>query len=223
MTEPLRIVIADDHPMVREGLRAVLDQHPDLEVVAAVGDGAAAVAAAEELTPDVVLMDIQMPVLDGIEATRQIRDRHPEVAVLVLTMFEDDESVLSALRAGASGYLLKGAEEAEITNATLAVAAGSATFGPAVASRVLALLAHPPAPEPPFPELTGRERQILDRIARGDSNHAIADGLRLSPKTIANIVSNIFTKLSVHDRAQAVIHARDAGLGQPPTLGPPPR
>lgn len=218
MTGPRRIVIADDHPMVRQGLQAVLDQHPDLQVVAAVGDGAAAVTAAGELRPDVMLMDIQMPVLDGIEATRQIRGRHPEIAVLVLTMFDDDESVLSALRAGASGYLLKGAEEAEITSAALAVAAGSATFGPGVASRVLALFAHPPAPAaPPFPELTDRERQILDRIARGDGNHAIADGLRLSPKTIANIVSNIFTKLRVHDRAQAVIHARDAGLGQPPS------
>jgi DNA-binding NarL/FixJ family response regulator len=133
----------------------------------------------------------------------------------MLTMFEDDDSVLSALRAGASGYLFKGAERDEIISATIAVAHGTATFGPAIAVRVLQLFAHPPAPPaPPFPELTDREREILDGMARGDANRVIADHLHLSPKTVANIVSNIFSKLRVTDRTQAVIQARDAGLGQ---------
>lgn len=215
---PLRIVIADDHPMVRQGLRAVLDHHAGLQVVAEAGDGGAAVAAAAEHHPDVVLMDIKMPILDGIEATRRIKERDASIAVLVLTMFEDDDSVLSALRAGASGYLLKGADQEEIINATIAVAHGSATFGPAIASRVLDLFSNPLGdPAPPFPELTHREHDILEAIARGHTNTTIADQLHISPKTVANNVSNIFTKLHITDRAQAVVRARDAGLGQPPS------
>lgn len=218
MTTPsLRIVIADDHPMVRQGLRAVLEHHGDLEVVAEASDGEAAFAAVATHQPDVVLMDIQMPRLDGVEATRRIRDRHPSVAVLVLTMFEDDDSVLSALRAGAFGYLLKGADQHEIVNATIAVANGSAVFGPSVAARILDLFASAPTERPsPFPELTRREQEILDRIARGETNRTIADQLYVSPKTIANNVSNIFTKLHITDRAQAVVRARDAGLGKTP-------
>ena len=218
MTTPaLRIVIADDHPMVRRGLRAVLEHRDSLEVVAEAGDGEAVLAAVATYQPDLVLMDIQMPKVDGIEATRRIRERHPSVAVLVLTMFEDDDSVLSALRAGAFGYLLKGADQHEIVNAILAVANGSAVFGPAVAARILDLFTSAPAERPsPFPELTRREHEILDRIARGETNRAIADQLYVSPKTIANNVSNIFMKLHITDRAQAVVRARDAGLGQQP-------
>jgi DNA-binding NarL/FixJ family response regulator len=217
MPNPLRIVIVDDHPMVRQGLRAVLEHHPGFEVVAEVADGRSAVAAVAAHVPHVVLMDIQMPTLDGIEATRRIKLNHPAVAVLILTMFEDDDSVLSALRAGASGYLLKGADQREIVNAILVVAQGGATFGPAVAARVLDMVTDSPnEPAAAFPELTGREHEILERIARGDSNRTIADRLGLSPKTIANNLSNIFTKLHVTDRAQAVVRARDAGLGHPP-------
>jgi len=213
---PLRIVIADDHPMVRQGLRSVLT-HGGLEVVAEVGDGQAAVAAVAEHHPDVVLMDIQMPRLDGIEATRRIKQLDPAVVVLMLTMYEDDDFVLSALRAGATGYLLKGAEQEEIVSATIAVANGSATFGPAIAARVLHLFTNPPnEPTSPFPELTAREQDILEHIARGDTNRAIADALALSPKTVANNISKIFIKLQITDRAQAVVRARDAGLGCPP-------
>ncbi len=215
-TSPLRIVIADDHPMVRQGLRGVLGHHAGLTIVAEVGDGEAAVAAVAEHHPDVVLMDIQMPTLDGIEATRRIKQLQPAVVVLVLTMYEDDDSVLSALRAGASGYLLKGAEQEEIVSATIAVAHGSATFGPIIATRILDLFTNPPdEPASPFPDLTGREHEILERIACGETNRAIADRLGLSPKTVANNISTIFVKLHITDRSQAVVRARDAGLGRP--------
>ncbi|MEU7748661.1 response regulator transcription factor [Nonomuraea sp. NPDC049158] len=211
----IRIVLADDHPVVRSGLRALLDSISGLTVVAEAADGHAAVREAVTHKPDVLVMDIQMPRLDGIEATRQIARAAPEVAVLMLTMYEDDDSVFSAMRAGARGYLLKGAQQDEIARAIHAVAAGQAIFGPGVARRVLGFFATPPAVQDPFPELTGREREILDLIAAGRPNGQIARHLAIAPKTVANHISSIFTKLQVADRAEAIIRARDAGLGRP--------
>jgi DNA-binding NarL/FixJ family response regulator len=211
----VRVVIADDHPLVRSGLRAALDPLEELEVVAEAATGSAAVREAVLHRPDVVVMDLQMPGLSGIEATRELRRAVPEASVLVLTMFEDDDSIFEAMAAGARGYVLKGAEAREIARAITAVAAGEAIFGPAVAARVLSFFATPPAPPAPFPELTARERQVLDLLAAGRGNHQIAERLGLSAKTVANHLSAIFGKLQVADRTQAILRARDAGLGRP--------
>jgi DNA-binding NarL/FixJ family response regulator len=211
----IRVVVADDHPLVRSGLRAALDPLEEVEVVAEAATGSAAVREAVLHRPDVVVMDLQMPGLSGIEATRELRRAVPEASVLVLTMFEDDDSLFAAMAAGARGYVLKGAEAREIARAITAVAAGEAIFGPAVAARVLTFFATPPAPSTPFPELTARERQVLDLLAAGRSNHQIAERLGLSAKTVANHVSAVFGKLQVADRTQAILRARDAGLGQP--------
>ena len=211
--EPLRILVADDHPVFRDGLRALLDSSPDTELVAEAATGEEAVAAAIEHQPDVVVMDLHMPGLHGIEATQQIVATSPHVAVLVLTMLKDDESVFAAMRAGARGYLLKGAGQDEILRGIRAVASGEAIFGPAIAERVLEYFAAPRPPEP-FPELTERERELLELIAQGRSNQEIARHFVLSPKTVRNHVSNIFTKLQVADRAQAIVRAREAGLGR---------
>ncbi len=208
------VVIADDHPLVRSGLRTVLATAPGIEVVAEASTGAEAVAAATSILPDVVVMDLQMPETNGIDATRQIVTATPNVAVLVLTMFEDDASVFAAMRAGARGYLLKGAEQDEIIRAIHAAAHGEAIFGPAIAQRVIDYFAFPGSVQASaFPELTEREREVLDLIAAGQNNQAIARTLVISPKTVANHVSNIFAKLHVADRAQAIVRARDAGLG----------
>ena len=167
------------------------------------------------LTPDVIVMDLQMPDTDGIEATRQVVAANPEIAVLVLTMFEDDTSVFSAMRAGALGYLLKGAEQEEIIRAIHAAAHGEAIFGPAIAHRLIDFFTHPHTPTAPaFPELTDREREVLDLIAAGQPNGAISRALFISPKTVANHVSNIFAKLQVADRSEAIVRARQAGLGE---------
>jgi DNA-binding NarL/FixJ family response regulator len=216
MTESLRIVVADDHPLYRRGLAALLGAQPGWEVVGDEADGVGAVTAAREHQPDVVVMDLRMPGLDGIEATRRIVSTSPHVAVLVLTMYEDDASVFSAMRAGARGYLLKGADQAEIVRAVAAVAGGEAIFGAAVATRILEFFAAPrPArTEVVFPQLTAREHEVLDLIAAGRSNTELADQLFLSPKTVRNHVSNIFAKLQVADRAQAIVLAREAGLGR---------
>ena len=212
----LRVVIADDHPIVREGLTALLSSVPGFEVVALAKTGRDAVQEVVRHRPDVALLDLQMPELDGFAATRQIARSAPDVAVLVLTMHDDDESVFTAMRAGARGYLVKGAEQEEILGAIRAVAAGEAIFGPAVAQRVLAFFsAAPPAPSDAFPELTDRERRILDLLAAGLTNAEIGRRLSLAAKTVANHVSSIFAKLQVAGRAQAIIKARDAGLGQP--------
>jgi DNA-binding NarL/FixJ family response regulator len=213
----IRVLIADDHPMVRQGLKAALAPVPQVEVVAEAATGSAAIREAALHQPDVVVMDLQMPELNGIEATRELRRVVPSAAVLVLTMFDDDDWVFAAMRAGARGYVLKGAEQHEIARAIMAVAAGEAIFGPAVAARVLAYFATPPTtPTPiPFPELTAREREVLDLIAAGHTNHQIADQLSLSGKTVANHISAIFAKLQVADRTQAILRARDAGLGHP--------
>jgi DNA-binding NarL/FixJ family response regulator len=219
MTDPvIRVVLADDHPVVRGGLRALLESLPAYEVVGEAVDGEAAVREVQLNKPDVVLMDVQMPGVDGLEATRRIRAATPEVAVLVLTMFDDDDTVFAAMKAGAQGYLLKGAEQDEIDRAIRAVVAGEAIFGPGVAARVLQHFSDPPAtPEDvPFPQLTDREREVLDLVAAGRRNAAIAEELFLSPKTVANHISSIFAKLAVADRSAAIVRARDEGLGRTP-------
>ena len=212
--EALRIIVADDHPLFRGGLRAVLDSTEGLEVVAEAVNGTEAAALTSELQPDVVVMDLQMPGLNGIEATREIVAESPHVAVLVLTMFEDEDSVFSAMRAGARGYVLKGSSQEEIVRAIQAVGSGEAIFGPAIAGRLLEFFAAPAPGAYPFPELTEREREVLELIAQGRSNLEIAQRFVLSPKTVRNHVSNIFTKLQVADRAHAIVRARDAGLGR---------
>jgi DNA-binding NarL/FixJ family response regulator len=215
--EPVRVLVADDHPLFRDGLRSALASLDDAEVVGEAATGDAAIKSALELQPDVVVMDLQMPGANGIEATRRIIEASPHIGVLVLTMFEDDDSVFAAMRAGARGYLLKGAGEDEIVRAVRAVAAGEAVFGPAVAQRLMDFFASQPSgPPPAFPDLTEREREILELVAQGESNQSIARRLFLSQKTVRNHVSNIFTKLHVADRAQAIVRAREAGLGQAP-------
>ena len=211
----IRVLIADDHPLVRQGLKAALAPQPDMEVVAEAATGKEAIREATLHQPDVVVMDLQMPDLNGIDATRELARAVPTAAVLVLTMFDDDDWVFAAMRAGARGYVLKGAEQHEIARAITAVAAGEAIFGPAVATRMLAYFATPPVTSTPFPELTAREREVLDLLAAGRTNHQIADQLGLSAKTVANHISAIFAKLQVADRTQAILRARDAGLGHP--------
>ena len=215
MERTIRILIADDHVVVREGLRAVLGSEPDMEVVGEAATGKGVLERAAELSPDVILMDIQMPGINGIEATRRILDTSPKVGVVVLTMFEDDVSVFSAMRAGARGYVLKGAHPSEILKVLRAVAAGEAYFGPEIARRLMNFFSapKPPSPAEAFPELTAREREILDLIAQGHNNTKIAARLFVSSKTVGNHISHIFTKLQVADRAQAIIRAREAGLG----------
>ncbi|MGW6932097.1 response regulator transcription factor [Lentzea sp. NPDC054927] len=210
----IRVVIADDHPIVREGMSALLASLEGFVVVGVAATGREAVREVVTTRPDVAVLDLQMPDLDGIAATKEIARAAPEVAVLVLTMFSDDDSVFAAMRAGARGYLVKGAEQDEIARAIRAVAAGEAIFGPAVARRVLGFLTGSSTPDVPFPELTARERQILDLLAAGMPNGAIAARLGVAVKTVANNVSAIFTKLQVADRAAAIIRARDAGLGR---------
>ena len=204
---------------MREGLRAVLGSEPDTEVVGEAATGMEAVERATEESPDVILMDIQMPDLNGIEATRRILEVDPDVGVVVLTMFEDDDSVFSAMRAGARGYVLKGAPPSEILKVVRAVAAGEAHFGPEIARRLMDFFSapRPASPEEAFPELSVREVEILDLIAQGHSNAKIAARLYLSPKTVGNHISHIFTKLQVADRAHAIIRAREAGLGREDT------
>ena len=209
----LRIVVADDHGIVREGLGALLSAHDGYELAGTAATGAEAVRAAVTLQPDVVVMDIQMPDLTGIEATRQITRAAPDVAVLILTMFDDDESVFAAMRAGARGYVLKGAAPDNVIRAIAAVAAGEAIFGPGVARRALAYLSGPRTDQPAFPELTPREREVLDLIAAGLGNATIAARLGLAQATVGNHITNIFGKLQVASRAEAIIRARSAGLG----------
>ena len=214
--ETLRILIAEDHPLFRKGMISLLSSVPEFEVLGEATTGEEAVARAAELQPDVVLMDLQMPEVNGIEATRRILRESPGVRVLVVTLFEDDDSVFMALRAGARGYVLKDADEEGIVLSIRAVGKGEAIFSPAIAERVLAYFAASPlggVPPQAFPTLTDRERGILHLIAQGHPNPSIAQQLHLSPKTVGNYVSNIFAKLQVADRAQAIIRAREAGMG----------
>ena len=212
------MLIADDHPVFRQGLRSALEGDGGFQIVGEAETGAEAIEAALEHQPDVVAMDVQMPDRNGIEATREIVTQSPHIGVLVLTMFEDDDSVFAAMRAGARGYLLKGSDHEEIVRAIRAVAAGEAIFGPAIATRLMAYFAaSPDGPAQAFPELTSREREVLELIAEGRSNAEIAGRLVLSQKTVRNHVSNVFTKLQVLDRAQAIVKAREAGLGRTTT------
>ncbi|HET7357594.1 MAG TPA: response regulator transcription factor [Nocardioidaceae bacterium] len=211
----IRVVLVDDHPVFRHGLTALLGAMPEIEVLAEGATGHDAVRLVAELRPDVVVMDLNMPELNGVEATRLVTEQHPGVGVLVLTMFEDDDSVFAAMRAGAQGYLVKGADGPDVLRAITGVAAGEAIFGPSVARRVLAYLTRPLSvhDERVFPDLTAREREVLELVAAGLGNAAIAHRLSLSPKTVRNNVSSIFTKLQVADRAEAIVRARRAGLG----------
>jgi DNA-binding NarL/FixJ family response regulator len=218
MMEPIRVLIADDHAPFRTGLRALLQATPDMEVVGEATTGQETIARAAALQPDVILMDLHMPGVGGIAATRQILHTSPHIAVLVVTMFEGDDSVFAALQAGARGYLLKGAPKAELLRAIRGVSGGEAIFGPAIAKRLMQFFAGltpgvPGAPAATFPELTEREREVLTLLAQHQTNGEIAQRLRVSPKTVRNHVSNIFSKLQVADRAQAIIRAREAGLG----------
>jgi DNA-binding NarL/FixJ family response regulator len=214
----IRLLIADDHTLFREGLRAILGAQSEIEIVGEAGTGTQAVSLAATHLPDIILMDIQMPEMNGIAATEKIMDANPHIGIIVLTMLEDDDSVFAAMRAGARGYVLKGADKAEMLRAIHAVAQGEALFGPAIAKRLVHFFSAVGAmknlaPPRAFPELTERENQVLDLIARGYNNAEIADQLVLSPKTVSNHISNIFSKLQVADRAQAIVQARRAGLG----------
>ncbi|MEU8261601.1 response regulator transcription factor [Micromonospora sp. NPDC048999] len=210
----VRVLVADDHPLFRQGLRSLIADSPETELVGAAADGDEAVAIALAQRPDVVVMDLRMPGLNGVDATRKIVSSVPEVAVLVLTMVEEDASIFAAMRAGARGYVLKGAEPETILRSILVVAAGEAIFGSAVAARLTQYFAtgaeHTTTP---FPELTSRERDILALMSTGANNATIASRLGLTEKTVRNNVSNVFAKLRVADRAAAVARARDAGLG----------
>jgi DNA-binding NarL/FixJ family response regulator len=216
MNRPIRILIADDHPLFRAGLHALLESIPDTEVAGEAATGEEAVEAALALVPDVVVMDINMPGLNGIDATRRIVDASEDVKVLVMTMHDDDEAVFAAIRAGARGYQLKGAAQDETLRAIRSVANGEAIFGPGIADRLQRFLAAPPAfdPSQAFPQLTDRELEILQLLAERRTNAEIAAQLFLSQKTVRNYVSAIFAKLQVADRAEAGLLARAAGLGE---------
>jgi RNA polymerase sigma factor (sigma-70 family) len=212
--ETIRVLIADDHAPFRDGLLRLLKLIPAVEVVGTAVNGDDTVNQARTLQPDLILMDLQMPGLNGIEATRQILSTSPHIGVVVLTMFEDDDLVWAAMQAGARGYLLKGSDRAEIGRAIQAVSNREAIFSPAIASRLMQYFAAMPARpvQQAFPQLTEREREVLELIAQGLSNSDIAARLTLSPKTVRNHVSNIFAKLQVADRAQVIIRAREAGF-----------
>jgi DNA-binding NarL/FixJ family response regulator len=212
---PIRVLIADDHPLYRDGMRGLLDSETGTEVVGEASSGEEAIKLAKTLQPDVILMDIKMPGINGIEATREILDTNPQVGILMVTMFEDDDSLFAAMRAGARGYFLKDSTGEAVVHAIRAVAGGEAIFGPGIAKRLINYFSALNRSGPPraFPELTDREEEILILIARGHSNQEIAQQLFLSLKTVRNHVTHIFLKLQVADRAQAVIRAREAGLG----------
>lgn len=212
-----RVLVVDDHPLFRFGLCTVLAGEPSVDLVGEAATGAEAIAAASRCAPDVVVMDVHLPDMTGIDATREILADRQGTGILMLTMFNDSESVFAAMRAGARGYLLKGSGQEEIVRAVHAVARGEAIFGPDIAGRVLGFFTSPPpAHDVPFPELTAREREVLALLADGTSNGLIASRLCLSPKTVRNHVSSIFAKLAVADRAQAIVLARKAGLGNGP-------
>ncbi len=211
--DTLTVLIADDHPVFRKGLRALLASLPSTELVGEATNGEEAIELAEQLQPDVVLMDLQMPGGGGLPAIRQIVQTSPHIRILVVTMFEDDDSVFAAMRGGARGYVLKDMNDEDIERAILAVGNGEAIFSPAIAQRMMNFFsARPDLPADIFPELTESERNVLRLMAQGISNEAIAQQLSLSTKTVRNYVSNIFSKLQVADRAQAIVKARDAGL-----------
>ena len=213
--KPIRVVVVDDHALIREGVRALIASIDDMELVGEAADGDEALSVVCETGADVVLMDLHMPGTDGITATRAISAARPAAAVLVVSMLDDDASVFAAMRAGARGFVLKGADPDELRRAITGVANGEAIFGPGVAERVLDLFVRPALAEttPVFPELTDREREVLDRVARGETNPVIAQALYLSPRTVANHVSNILSKLHATDRTDIALRARNAGFG----------
>ena len=217
---PIKVLLADDHAFYREGVRALLSTIPEIEVIGEASNGGEAIVRAGELQPDVILMDLKMPGMNGIDATRHIHERHPDMGVLVITMFDDDDSVFAAMRAGARGYLLKDADKEEVMRAIVAVKRGEAIFSPAIARRMMQYFSSSPVSaarrnQPgEFAELTEREMEILDLIARGHNNTVISNKLSLSIKTVQNYVSSILTKLQVADRSQAIVRAREAGLGK---------
>jgi len=214
----VRVLIVDDHPVFRFGLRSLISSIPEMEVVAEATSGEAAILEANQQNPDIILMDINMPGINGIEATRRILSTNPEIGILILTMFEND-SVIEAIQAGARGYILKGSDPEETLRAIQAVVNGEAIFSSKVAERLMHFISDQKenGDSSIFPQLTGREREVLDLMARGLTNTAISEKLFLSPKTVRNHVSNVFAKLQVSDRTQAVIIAREAGLGQQQT------
>lgn len=213
----IRILVVDDHQLFRAGLTALLRAASDTDVVGEAGTGTEALAQVEHLAPDVALMDIMMPDMNGIEATRRLRADHPDVEVIMLTMLEDDDSLFAAMCAGAHGYILKGADTTEVLRTVRAVADGQAMFGPAIARRLTDFFQHADGKGlsvSPFPHLTDREREVLDLIAEGLDNRQVGSRLHISAKTVSNHISNIFAKLHVGDRAQAIVAAREAGLGR---------
>ena len=213
--EPLTVVIADDHQFFRDGVRALLDAQLNMECLGEAATGEEVIRLSAEVQPDVVLMDVQMPGMSGVEATRQIVSSSPQIRVLVVTMFEDDHLVFAAMRAGARGYLLKGTRHEDMVRAIRAVGSGDAIFSPAIAAKLVDYFAalQPSSPTQVFPDLSSREREILALLAQGYKNAEIADRLVISPKTVRNYVSNIISKLQVADRAQAILRAKDAGFG----------
>jgi DNA-binding NarL/FixJ family response regulator len=213
--ETIRVLIADDHALFRRGVRSLLSTVPGVEVVGETPDGEGALALAGELKPHLVLMDLQMPGLGGLAAIRQLTERWPDVNILVLTMFEDDDSVFAAMRAGARGYVLKDMDAEDFSRAVLTVGRGEALFSRGIATRMIRFFNEPRPLARPFPDLTESERSVLRSLATGANNAAIARELSLSPKTVRNYISNIFRKLQVADRAQAIVIAREAGLEKP--------
>jgi DNA-binding NarL/FixJ family response regulator len=216
---PIRILVVDDHTLFREGMCAIFENVPDIEVVGQASNGHEAVSQVNSLLPDIVLMDISMPDLNGIEATEQVLALKPDTSIIMLTMVENNDSLFAAMRAGARGYILKGADKAEVLKTIRSVANGEATFGPAIATRLTSFFQsfnqEPPPTEvsDPFPDLTNRERELLELITAGKNNHEIAAQLHISVKTVSNHISNIFNKLQVADRVQAIVKARNAGIG----------
>lgn len=213
---PIRVLIVDDHTLFREGLRAILKVVSDIEIVGEAATGREAIKKVLTLSPNIILMDIQMPDMTGIDATQQILGTHPDIGIIILTMLEDDDSLFSALQAGARGYVLKGADKAEMVRSIRAIANGEALFGPAIAARLTKFFNSQDriAEQTAFPELTERELEVLELIASTNTNHEIAKKLNITMKTVSNHISNIFNKLQVADRTQAIFKARDAGLGK---------
>jgi len=215
---PIKLIIADDHKLFREGLKALLSVTDDIEVIGEAEDGDSVLKRCSLQQPDIILMDINMPGLNGIQATQTILEKYPQIGIIMLTMLEDDTSIFNAMRAGARGYLLKGADPNEVLSVIRAVAEGQALFGPAIAARVLGYFKalstnlNPNQTLAPFPELTERELEVLRLISQGLNNQEIAQKLFLSPKTVRNHITNIFSKLQVADRAQAIVRARKAGV-----------